>query len=96
LHPERGFAFPVPPGRQFSGGLGDLAGADARRAHAHGLADAVHNGMDALEVGVPPPAGDVVSVAHVIPIRRTFTANFALTRHQKLLWKWTIAQICNL
>jgi hypothetical protein len=71
--------------RQPSGGFGDLAGTDACRAHAQGFAGAVNNRMNALEIWIPPSAGDVVSVAHVVSVGRTFAANFASTRHQKLL-----------
>jgi hypothetical protein len=30
-------------------------------------------------------------MAHVISVTRAFAANFASTRHQKLLQKWTIS-----
>ena len=68
-----------------SGGLGHLAGANAGGAHAQSLTSPVNDCMNTLEVRVPPAPGDVVSVAHIISVRRTFAANFAMTRHQILL-----------
>jgi hypothetical protein len=83
--PEQPLPLPSCHAAQRSGGFGDFAGADARRAHAQGFAGAVDNRMNALEIGIPPSPGDVVSVAHVVSVGRTFAANFAFTRHQKLL-----------
>jgi len=77
--------------RRLSGSFGDFAGTDACRADAKGFPGAVHDGVYTLEIGVPPSPGDVVSMTHVISVCRAFAANFASTRHQKLLWKWTIS-----
>ena len=68
-----------------SGRLGHLTGANAGGAHAQGLPGTVDDRMDTLQIGIPPAAGNVVSVAHIISVRRAFTTNFALTRHQQLL-----------
>jgi hypothetical protein len=68
-----------------SDGLDDLAGANASGAHTQGFPGPVDHRMNAPEIGIPPAPGDVVSVAHPISINRTFAANFAFTRHQKLL-----------
>jgi hypothetical protein len=83
--PERPLPLPSCCAARRSGGFDDFACADARGTHAQGFAGAVDNRMNALEIGVPPSPGDVVSVAHVVSVRRAFAANFAFTRHQKLL-----------
>jgi hypothetical protein len=71
--------------RRLSGSFDNLAGTDAGCADTQGLPGPIHEGMDTLEVGVPPSPGDVVSMAHVISVRRAFAANFTMTSHQKLL-----------
>ena len=45
--------------------------------------DAPHEGMNAAQVGVPPPPGDVVGVAYAIPILWALPAN--LTHHSHSL-----------
>ena len=61
-----------------------LAAAQASGANAHTLAGAVHDGADGPQVHIPTPFCDVVGVAYVISKLRSFTADIAYLRHEKL------------
>jgi hypothetical protein len=61
--------------------LGYLARADACSADAYGLVDALHEGMYAAQVRVPPTPGDVVGVAYMISVPWAFPANLTGQSH---------------
>ena len=66
-------------------GLRDLLNftrANAGRAHPEALARAIHQSANRLEVQVPAPIGDVVSVADPVSELGTATANFANSCHK--------------
>src|SRR5829696_4381721 len=67
--------------RMRSGGLDDLAGAQAASADAQPLDAAVHQGADALEVRLEPARCDIVRVADVPADDRPFSADFAAFCH---------------
>lgn len=56
--------------------LRHLARADARSAGQDGLASAVHDGVDAPQVRLPAPLGDVMGVTDPIAEHRTLAADF--------------------
>src|ERR1700733_12478556 len=62
-------------------GLGDFAALDAVGADADALGGSVDEGVDGLQVGVPPTPGYVVRVRDVIAELRTFAANVAYLCH---------------
>ena len=45
----------------------------------------VDDGPDSLKIGVPPPLGDVMSMAHVVAKQGTFPANITACCHDDLL-----------
>ena len=45
----------------------------------------VDDGPDSLKIGVPPPLGDVMSMAHVVAKQGTFSANITACCHDDLL-----------
>ena len=61
--------------------LGNLARANACRADAHGLVDALHEGMNPAQVRVPSTPGDVVGVAYMISVFWAFPANLTSQSH---------------
>ena len=61
--------------------FGNLARADACRADAYGLVDALHEGMNPAQVRVPPTPGDVVGVAYMISVLWAFPANLTGQSH---------------
>ena len=64
-----------------SDSLDDLPGADAGGANTQGFPGSVNHRMNTAEIGIPSAPGDIVSMAHIISVRRTLAANFAVTRH---------------
>ena len=61
--------------------FGNLARADACRADAYGLVDALYEGMNPAQVRVPPTPGDVVGVAYPISVLGAFAANLTGQSH---------------
>ena len=59
----------------------DLAGAQAGRAYAQPLMNSLDKGVDALEIGVPAPLGDIVGMTDPVTIYRTFSADIAGSCH---------------
>jgi hypothetical protein len=59
----------------------DFARADAGRARENRPPGAVHQGMNAPQVRLPAPLGDVVGVADPVSERRTFAADFTGVSH---------------
>ena len=45
----------------------------------------VDDGPDSLKIGIPPPLGDVMSMAHVVAKQGTFSANITACCHDDLL-----------
>ena len=64
--------------------LGDLAGTNAGRADEQGLASTVYQGMDAPQIRLPAPLGDVVGVTDIVTKLRAFAANFTNLCHDLL------------
>src|SRR5438093_11965102 len=62
-------------------GLYDLVAAQAPRAGVDVAHPAVDQGAHALEVRVPHPLGDVVSMAHLVAPHRALTANITSLSH---------------
>ena len=64
-----------------SGGLLNLARADASGADEKGLVGAVYNGSHAAQVGIPASPGHVMRVADAIAMHGTFSADVTGTSH---------------
>src|SRR5215471_9494248 len=64
-----------------SGGLGDLARAQAPRADADPAGRAVDQGLHRLQIGLEPARTDVVGVGNRPADHRTFVADFAALGH---------------
>jgi hypothetical protein len=64
-----------------SGELDDFPVADAGRANAQRLGRAPDERLNAAEVGIPTPLGDVVSVADPVSEDGRLAANVARTGH---------------
>ncbi len=65
------------------GRLGELTGADTAGAGAHAAGHASDHGPDFLQVQVPLPVGDVVSVADPVPGHRDLSAEVAVLSHSR-------------
>jgi hypothetical protein len=65
-------------------GLGDLAGAQAPRAHAHAFGRSIDHRLDGLEIRLEPARPDVVGVRNRPADNRTLIADFATLRHEIL------------
>lgn len=65
--------------------LDDSSGPDAGGTHTSSLMGSVDDGPDSLKIGVPPPLGDVMSMAHVVAKQGTFPANITACCHDDLL-----------
>ena len=61
--------------------LGDLAGTNAGRADEQRLASTVYHGVDAPQIRLPAPSGNVVGMTNSVSERRTLTADFTRARH---------------
>src|SRR5690242_16157611 len=72
-------------------GLGDLAGLQAGGAHVDALGRPVDQGADALDVGVPAPAGAAVGVADVGTERGVLAAHLTHRGHG---W-WSLSKLGN-
>ena len=66
-------------------GLDDSAGPDAGGTYTSSLMGSVNDGPNSLEIGVPPPLRDVMSMAHVVTKQGTFSANITACCHDDLL-----------
>jgi len=66
-------------------GLHDSAGPDAGGTHTSSLMGSVNDSPNSLEIGVPPPLRDVMSMAHVVTKQGTFSANITACCHDDLL-----------
>jgi peptidyl-prolyl cis-trans isomerase SurA len=65
-------------------GLGDAAGTNATRAHAHALSGLPDNHMDALQIRVPSPFRQIVGMTYPMPVNRALIANLT-TSHEGIL-----------
>jgi hypothetical protein len=62
-------------------GFNDFAAAQATRADADALADALHFGVDGPQINVPAPLGHVVGVADIVPELRLLPADITNLCH---------------
>lgn len=62
-------------------GFGNAAGADAGGADSNADVAALHDGANALQIHVPAPFGDIVSVTDPVAKARSFAANFTYSCH---------------
>jgi hypothetical protein len=65
--------------------LDDSSGPDACGTHTSSLVGSVDDCPNSLKIGVPPPLGDVMSMAHVVSKQGTFSANITACCHDDLL-----------
>jgi len=66
----------------FSGGFLNLAVADARSAGPHTLAGPINQSPNRLQIDIPAPVRNVVSVAHLVPELRPSAADVANSCHK--------------
>jgi len=62
-------------------GFNNFSRADAGRADSKFLVTPVYYRADAAQVGIPATPGEIVSMAHPIPVMWTFTAEFTHQCH---------------
>jgi hypothetical protein len=74
-------AFGAETASRTSGGLGDLARAQAARAHANASGRAVDECLHPLQVRLEPAWTNIVGVRYRPADHRTLTADFAPFRH---------------
>jgi hypothetical protein len=60
----------------------DFAVANARRAYFNALSSALDNGMNTLQVQIPPSLGDIVGVADATPELRPTATDFTNFCHK--------------
>ena len=65
-------------------GLNNPACPDTRGAHTRAFVGAVDNNPNLLEVWIPAPFRDVMSMAHVVAKQGTFSTNITACRHDNL------------
>ena len=74
-------AYPAMVLPSVQGGLNHFAGFDAFGADTNAFDAAINDGTDALQIGQPPPLGEVVGMAYVVSITRFLAANFTNSCH---------------
>ena len=62
-------------------GFDDFPAAQAGRTNPNAFGRALHLGVHRTQIDVPPPLGDIVGVADVIPKLRPLAADFANLCH---------------
>ena len=65
--------------------LDHSAGPDASGTDTRSLVGSIDDGANPLEIGIPSPLGDVMSMAHVVTKQGTFSANITACCHDDLL-----------